>query len=110
MPHIVELPSFTLKEGVSEADFLLAHEKLNRDFMAKQEGYVSHELLRDGGKWFDLAVWESMEAKEKAFKDIYGNAAAIEYIALIDQIGTDDDIPIFTVVKSYPTVSELQDR
>ena len=101
MPHIVELPSFTVKEGVSESEFLLAHEKLNRDFMAKQEGYVSHKLLRNGEKWFDLAIWESTEAKEKAFKDIYENAAAIEYIALIDQIGSDDEIPIFTVVRSY---------
>jgi len=69
--------------------------------MVKQKGYISHKLVRDGDKWFDIAVWSSMEAKEKAFQDIYESAAAIEYITLIDQIGTDDEIPIFTVVKTY---------
>ncbi|MCL2616697.1 MAG: hypothetical protein FWD96_03515 [Defluviitaleaceae bacterium] len=101
MPHILEMPAFTLKAGVPEAEFLLAHEKLNREFMAKQEGYVSHKLVKNNEKWFDIAVWESMEAKEKAFKDIYKSAAAAEYIQLIDQVGTDDDIPLFSVVKYY---------
>jgi len=99
--QILEMPSFTLKNGVSETEFLIAHEKFNREFMVKQKGYISHKLIRDGDKWFDIAVWLSMEAKEKAFQDIYESAAAVEYIALIDQIGTDDEIPIFTVVKTY---------
>jgi len=101
MSHILEMPAFTIKDGVSEADFLAAHEKFNREFMSKQEGYVSHSLVRDGDKWFDVAVWESTKAKEKAFGDIYKNTAALDYISLIDDIGIDDDIPIFSVVKIY---------
>lgn len=101
MPHIVELPAFTLKQGVSETEFLPVHEKFNRDFMAKQKGYVSHKLLRDGDKWFDLAVWESIEAMQTAFEEIYENAAAAAYISMIDQIGADDEIPLFSIVKSY---------
>ena len=99
--QILEMPSFTLKNGVSETEFLIAHERFNQEFMVKQKGYISHKLVRDGDKWFDIAVWSSMEAKEKAFQDIYDSAAAIEYITLIDQIGTDDEIPIFTVMKTY---------
>ena len=99
--QILEMPSFTLKNGVSETDFLIAHEKFNQEFMVKQKGYISHKLVKDGDKWFDIAVWSSMEDKEKAFQDIYESAAAVEYITLIDQIGTDDEIPVFTVVKTY---------
>ncbi len=101
MPNIVEFPSFTLKEGVSESDFLFVHERFNSDFLSKQKGYISHKLLKDGEKWYDLVVWESTEAIQSAFKDIYESAAAAEYISLIDQIGADDDIPLFSVVKSY---------
>ncbi|MCI9016901.1 MAG: hypothetical protein HFJ53_07045 [Clostridia bacterium] len=101
MPNVVEMPAFTLKKGVSESNFLLVHEKFNREFMSKQEGYISHKLLNDGEKYFDLAIWESMETMQKAFTDIYKNTAAAEYISLIDQIGTDDDIPVFNVVKNY---------
>jgi heme-degrading monooxygenase HmoA len=101
MSHILEFPSFTLKKGVSEAEFLLVHEKFNQDFMIKQKGYISHKLLRDGDTWFDLVVWESAEAMEKAFQDIYKNDAAAAYISLIDQIGSDEKIPLFSVVKDY---------
>jgi len=101
MSHILEMPACTIKAGISEADFLRAHEKFNREFMVKQEGYVSHKLVRRGDDWFDIAVWESTAAKEKAFKDIYKSTAAMEYCALINQVGTDDDIPLFSVVKYY---------
>jgi hypothetical protein len=99
--QILEMPAFTLKQGVAEADFLLAHEKFNREFMTKQDGYVSHQLVRDGDKWFDIAVWASKESQEKAFREIYESVAAAEYCSLIDQIGTDDEIPIFAIVKIY---------
>ena len=101
MPHILEMPSFNLKKGISEADFLLAHEKFNREFMSKQRGYVSHQLIKDGEKWFDIAVWDSIESKEKAFVDIYKYDSIEEYMSFIDQDGTDDDIPLYTVVKTY---------
>lgn len=101
MTHILEMPSFKLKKGISETDFLIAHEKLNREFMSKQTGYVSHQLIRDGDKWFDLAVWDSIESKEKAFADIYKYDGIEEYMTFIDQDGTDDDIPLYTVVKTY---------
>lgn len=101
MPHILEMPSFRIKEGVSEADFLHAHEKLNREFMSKQKGYISHQLIRDGEKWFDVAVWDSVESKEKAFEDIYKYDGIEEYMSFIDQDGADDDIPLYTVVKTY---------
>ena len=101
MEHILEMPAFTVKDGVSEADFLAAHHKFNLEFMSVQKGYVSHKLVRDGDKWYDIAVWDSLESQEQAFNDIYENTAALEYIALIDQIGTDSDIPLFTVVRDY---------
>ncbi len=84
----------TFVDLFSEADFLLAHEKFNREFMSKQRGYVSHKLIRDGDKWFDIAVWDSIESKEKAFADIYKYDGIEEYMSFIDQDGTDDDIPL----------------
>ena len=101
MSKILEMPAFTLRKGVSEAEFLLAHEKFNREFMSNQEGYVSHQLVKSGEKWFDIAVWDSIESKEKAFLDIYKYEVLSEYMSFIEQEGTDDDIPIYTVVKTY---------
>ena len=101
MPNIVELPSFYLKKGVSKSDFLLAHEKLNSEFISKQKGYISHMLLVNGDTWSDLVIWETTEDIQNAFKAVYENATAVEYVTLIEQIGTDAEIPIFSVVKNY---------
>ncbi|MCD1125505.1 hypothetical protein LPW36_05685 [Jinshanibacter sp. LJY008] len=101
MPHILEMPCFKIKDGVSEADFLRAHEKFNREFMSKQKGYVSHSLIRNGAKWFDVAVWDSVASKQKAYIDIYKYDGIEEYMSFIDQEGTDDDIPLYTVVTTY---------
>lgn len=101
MTEIVELPSFRLKDEVSELDFLKVHEKFNRDFMSKQKGYIMHKLLKDGDIWYDLAIWNSIEDMQIAFTDIYSNESAIEYISLIDQIGSDEDIPLFKIIKNY---------
>jgi len=98
---ILEMPAFKLKKGVDENDFLLAHERFNREFMKNQKGYVSHKLIRDGDKWFDIAVWDSLESKERAFAEVNDHEATINYMSFIDQEGTDDDIPLYTVVKTY---------
>lgn len=101
MPNIVEFPSFYIKKGISEPEFLLAHEKFHREFISKQKGYISHTLLVNDGKWSDLVVWDSMEDCQNAFKAIYENVTAVEYMALIEDASDDDDIPLFSVVKNY---------
>ena len=101
MANIIGMVSFTLKEGVSESDFLLAHEKYNREFVSKQNGYITHKLLVNGDKWTDLVIWESMDDTQNTFEAVGKNAVAIEVMSLIDQIGNDDDIPLFSVVKNY---------
>ena len=101
MANIIGMVSFTLKKGVSESDFLLAHEKYNREFVSKQNGYITHKLLVNGDKWTDLVIWESMDDTQNTFEAVGKNAVAIEVMSLIDQIGNDDDIPLFSVVKNY---------
>ena len=101
MPHIMEMPKFKIKQGVSEEEFLQAHDRFNREFMAKQQGYVSHSLVRQKDTWFDVAVWDSEESKNKAFKEIYDSKVAMDFVQLIDESGSDDEIPLFTVIKDY---------
>lgn len=53
MPNAVLLISFSLAEGASAADFLLAAEMLNDEYMSKQKGFISWKQLVDGGVWID---------------------------------------------------------
>lgn len=101
MSNVVEFLSFTLKKGVSVSDFLFAHENFHREFVSMQKGYISHQLLVNGEKYFDLVVWKTMEDKDKAFEAVNNHQTTIELMSFIDQTGTDKDIPIFSVIKNY---------
>jgi len=99
--NVMGLVPYTLKEGVSEADFLVAHEKYVSESVSKTKGFISCTILSDGDKWYDLAAWESMEALQKAFEDLQEDTNAAKIMSLINQEGSDDDIPLFSVVKKY---------
>ena len=45
MSNVVGIVSFYIKKGISELDFLIAHEKYHKEFVSKQKGYISHKLL-----------------------------------------------------------------
>ena len=101
MSNILGMVSFRLKSGISESDFLLAHEKYHKEFVSKQKGYISHKLLINGDTWSDIVIWESMEDAKSTFEATAQNPTALAIMSFIDQEGTDDDIPLFTVVKNY---------
>jgi len=102
MSNIVGIVSFYPKKGVSVSDFLSAHEKYYKEFVSKQKGCISHRLLAEGDKWSDLVIWKTMEDTQSTFRATQEDASAIEIMSSIDQIGTDDDIPLFSVIKDHP--------
>ena len=68
--------SFKLKKGASVPDFLLAAEKLNNEYISKQEGYISWKQLVDGDTWADFITFETLEAVKK-FEADSGNAGEL---------------------------------
>lgn len=72
---------------------------MNRGRAVTRSAYVSHRLIRAGDKRFDIAVWDSVESKDKAFADIYKYDGIEEYMSFIDQNRTDDDISLYIVVR-----------
>lgn len=64
MPEVMFFNSYKLKKGVSVPDFLAAVEKLNKEYISGQKGYVSFQLLVDGDRWADATVFETMEDAE----------------------------------------------
>jgi len=61
MSNAVFFNTYKLNAGVSVPDFLLAVEKLIKEYVSKQKGYVSCTLLADGDAWADCAVFETMD-------------------------------------------------
>ena len=52
---------YKLKKSASVEDFLEASEKLNNEYISKQNGYISWEQWNDGAVWIDAIAFESME-------------------------------------------------
>ena len=61
MSNVVSFHTYKLKNGVSVPDFLLAVEKLIKEYVAKQKGYVSYQLLLEGDTWADSVTFETMD-------------------------------------------------
>ena len=61
MPNVVFANTYKLKDGVSVPDFLLAIEKLIKENISKQKGFVSFKLLAEGDGWADYGMFETMD-------------------------------------------------
>ena len=62
MSNVVFSNTYKLKNGVSVPDFLLAVEKLIKEYVSKQKGYVSFQLLAEGDTWTDSVTFETMDS------------------------------------------------
>ena len=48
--QVIEWAPFTLKPGVDEATLLQVSERMQRDFLLGQQGFVRRELIKGGGR------------------------------------------------------------
>jgi len=62
MSNVVYFNTYKLKDGASVPDFLLAVEKLIKEHVSRQKGYVSFKLLAEGDTWADSVTFETMDS------------------------------------------------
>mgnify|MGYP000850974092 CR=1 FL=1 len=99
MSNIVFFNSYQLKKGVSASDFLLAVEKLNNEYISKQKGYISFQLLADGETWADSTTFETMEDAKSFSESCEPNEFAEKFYDFININSCKSQI--FSVIKSY---------
>lgn len=86
----LEIALFKLREGVSEAQLLAASERVDREFLAHEEGLLGHALLKGAdGLYADLAFADSQPRAEAICAKWTANAVAADYIALVDDRSVD---------------------
>ena len=61
MSNAVFFNTYKLKKGASVPDFLLAVEKLIKEHISKQKGFISCNFLLGGELWADYATFETMD-------------------------------------------------
>ena len=84
MSNAIMFISFKLAAEVSALDFTKASEKMHREFISKQKGFISWKQLIDGDKWADLVTWETTDCAKNAMAASYNDAASGEFFALLD--------------------------
>ena len=83
--QVIEWAPFSVREGVAEATVIAASEKLQRDFLARQEGFLRRELVKGQDRaYVDLVWWSSMETAEAAMAKATESAACRDYFALME--------------------------
>jgi len=84
VPNAVFFNSYKLKKGVSIPDFLLAVEKLNNEYISRQKGFISFDLLVDGETWADSSVFETMEDVKRFAESSEPNEFAEKFYSFIN--------------------------
>jgi len=102
--QVLEWAPFRLKSGVDEATLLEMSGRLQRDFLAHQEGFVRRELIKGAeGAYIDLVWWASFAASQAAMKSAARSPMCRAYFGLMDCSDRDprDEVLLFSIVGNY---------
>ncbi len=84
---VMEIVTFHLHPGISDADFLAAA-KGTEVLVTAQPGFVRRSLLRDdAGQWTDTIEWQSLGMAHAAAETLMADPAFAPFGAAIDMSG-----------------------
>ncbi|MGH6891042.1 MAG: hypothetical protein ACREEP_02170 [Dongiaceae bacterium] len=83
--HVVEWAPFSIRPGVAEAALIEASARVQKDFIAKQDGFVRRELIKGQDRGYvDIIWWRSMGTAEAAMAKVTESAACRDYFSLME--------------------------
>lgn len=100
----IEWAPFRTKPGVDEAKLLAASERLQADFLSRQDGFIRRELIRRGpGDYVDAVWWRSLDAARKAMTHVEDSPTCAMYFALMstNDAGAGDGVEHFQSIGTY---------
>jgi len=86
MSNVVFFNTYKLQNGASVPDFLLAFEKLIKEHISKQEGYLSCKLFAESETWADYVMFDTMDNLNAFLESSENNTneLAEEFYAFLD--------------------------
>ena len=98
MAKVVELVQFKINDNSKEAYFLGASLNFEKDFLKKQPGFISRNLIRtEDGVWGDMAVWENNDFAMHVNAAMEKNKAAGAYFSFINSSSI--EMKHFTIIQ-----------
>lgn len=101
MSTAIEFVAFKLKKSVSEEEFFHVSDAFACNFLTKQKGYISRQVLCKGNLWADLVIWETEADHLNAMDASQTDPAAAAYISALNLSAKGSFYHLFTVKRSY---------
>jgi hypothetical protein len=81
----VELTSFKLNAGISNADFLAAATQMQKDFLSTQDGFIKRTLVvSTDNVWTDIVSWRDEKCYGNAMKNAEKSEKVVPFMEKID--------------------------
>jgi hypothetical protein len=81
----VELTSFKLNVGISNADFLAAATQMQKDFLSTQDGFIKRTLVvSTDNVWTDIVSWRDENSYGNAMKNAEKSEKVVPFMEKID--------------------------
>jgi hypothetical protein len=82
---LVEITSFKLNAGVSNADFLAATAQMQKDFLGFQEGFIKRTMTVSADSvWTDIVSWKDGNCHGNAMKIAEKSEKVVPFMSKID--------------------------
>jgi hypothetical protein len=80
---VLEIAEYALRPGTAEADLLAARPAVE-SWLARQPGFRSIRLARDGDRWADVCEWQDMGSAQAAAAIFMEDPEVAAFMALLD--------------------------
>ena len=82
---VIEITTFQLNEGVPAELLLQAADKMQKEFLAKADGFISRSItVEENGTWRDIIAWKDKRSMEEAAQRAMEPGAAVPFMRCID--------------------------
>jgi hypothetical protein len=76
---IVEITTFRLAEGVSDASFLALDKRMQTELVPNRPGFVRRTTARHGEEWLVVTLWASEDAAAAFQRAVEGDPLQLEF-------------------------------
>ena len=82
---IVEVATFTLKEGVTPDEFYAVDQAVETQHVSQQPGFISREsAVSDDNEWLVIVHWRSIEDAEASMASFSSAPATAEFMSKLE--------------------------
>ncbi|MCK6605130.1 MAG: hypothetical protein HUU43_08215 [Ignavibacteriaceae bacterium] len=97
---VLEIAEALVKEGITAGEFLSLSQKMQDEFLAKQEGFISRDLFRgENGVHGAVLKWESMDHALKAMSQAMNYPSVIGFASVFAEGSY--SVKLVDVIASY---------